>query len=145
MAYATQTDLEALVSSNLLVLVSDDNADKAADTSVVTAALDDATAQIDAALVSRGIYTVPVTSPGTYLKGLCCRLAVKYLCSVRRPAMASVIPETVRDLWKSAEADLVAIRRGELIVTEALSTTSSPLGISTESEADRGWADAELF
>ena len=107
MAYATQTNLEDRLGSDLLALLADEDGDGAGDASILAAALDDASAEIDAALAGR--YATPVATPPAILLRLTVDIAVYFLFTRRREAIA---PEHVAR-WKEARVFLDRIARGE--------------------------------
>jgi phage gp36-like protein len=87
MAYATSEDLAARLAGETLVLLADDDGDGAADATVTSAALEDASAEIDHAL--RGRYATPVTEPPEIMRRWCVDLAVARLFIRKREAMSS--------------------------------------------------------
>jgi phage gp36-like protein len=142
-SYATQADLERLLSPSMLVTLTDDDGNRTADTGVITGILADATAQVDAALEAGG-YTVPVTSPDTFLAGLTARLCVRSLYS-RRASVAQVIPDLLRDLADRADQELRDIAAGKLVVGCAVAASSGG-GIAQSDYASTRWTDdVELF
>ena len=82
MPYATQTDLEARLAPDLLLTLTDDDGDETPDATVIAAALDDASAEIDQSLAAR--YVTPVASPPSIMKGWCANLALSRLFSRKR-------------------------------------------------------------
>lgn len=142
-SYATQADLEQLLSSSMLVALTDDDNNKAADPVIVAGVLANATAQVDAALEAGG-YQTPVVTPDAFLAGLTSRLCVRLLFS-RRSSMASVIPDLMRDLANRADQELKDIAAGRLVV-ECASRESVTGGIAQSDYASARWSDdAELF
>ena len=69
MAYADQAGLVARFGESEILRLADRDQDGAIDTEVVTAALDDASAEIDAYVGSR--YSVPITPAPSILTNLC--------------------------------------------------------------------------
>lgn len=102
MAYATQSDLEKRLAPELLVMLADDDGDGAADGDTITAALDDAEAQIDQALAQR--YVTPVDSPPAILKRWCLDLAIEALFLRKREAMTSEHVDRVALARRAMEA-----------------------------------------
>ncbi len=142
-SYATQADLERLISPSMLVTLTDDDGNKTADSGIVAGVLADATAQVNAALEAAG-YTVPVASPDTFLAGLTARLCMRPLYT-RRASVASVIPELLRDLADRADQELRDIAAGKLAVGCAVVATSGG-GIATSDYEPTSWTDdVELF
>ena len=141
MAYATQDDLKPWIEPAHLTVLTDDDEDGQADAPVIAGILTDASAQVDAALVQAG-YTVPVAAPGDYLQSLTVRLSLAALYG-RRPTEKP--SEYIQKAIEAAREELVAIREGNLTPPELIVGGTDSNGVSVESEADRGWADAELF
>lgn len=106
MAYAVTSDLEARLGSELIALLADEDGDGSGDPSLIQAALDDASAEIDQAIGGR--YATPVDPAPAALKRLAVDLAVYFLFLRRREA----IGEDHLGRWREARAALDAIARG---------------------------------
>jgi phage gp36-like protein len=119
MAYATQTDLEAALAAELLVLLADDDGDGAADAAVIDAALEDAAAEIDQTLGGR--YVTPLENAPEIARRWCVDLAVARLFARRREAMGR------------EQADAAALTRRAL---EAVAAGAARLAGATEKAAD---------
>jgi phage gp36-like protein len=87
MPYATTDQLLERLGSDLAALLADEDGDAAPDAAILLAALEDATAQIDAALSRR--YAVPFDPPPERLVRLAVDLAVRQLYARRREAMSA--------------------------------------------------------
>ena len=87
MTYAIQSDLEERMMPDLLVTLTDDNEDEAADTAVIEAALEDASAEIDQALARR--YVTPIDPAPDILRRWCVDLAMVNLFLRKKHALPS--------------------------------------------------------
>lgn len=127
MPYASTTDLFARLAPDLLSLLADDDGDAAPDTAILTAALDDASAQIDAALARR--YAVPIDPAPDRLVRLAVDLAVAFLYRRRREALpaeaAAALTEALLDLVDLADG--TAALPGVAPQTSPLDSTSTTL------------------
>ena len=85
--YASLQDLEKRLAPQTLVELADDNGDGLADTAVVDAILEDASAQIDLFLAGR--YSTPVESPPTMLRSLASDVAIHLLFSRKRTVVSA--------------------------------------------------------
>ena len=85
MSYADQNGLGARLAPELLVMLADDDGDGVADTAILTAALDDASAEIDQALSGR--YVTPVSPVPNLLIRWCVDLAVAGLFRRKREGL----------------------------------------------------------
>jgi len=72
-AYIVQADLEERFGVDAIVVASDRNGTGAVDTSIITNAIIDATAEIDSYLTQR--YDLPLVTVPTILSRLCCDIA----------------------------------------------------------------------
>jgi phage gp36-like protein len=124
MPYATPDDLTARLGPDLAAFLADDDLDAAPDTSILTAALDDASAQIDAALSRR--YAVPFDPVPERLVRLTVDLAVRHLYLRRREA----IPSETDLAYAQALAELVDLATGRAQLHGAAPRTSR---LNTES------------
>lgn len=106
MAYATHSDIEARLGVELLAWLADDDTDGAADDGPLTAALEDASAVIDAYLGRR--YQTPVETPPSIVRRWCVDLAVEEMFLRRRQALTD---EHARRAARAHEA-LEAIAAG---------------------------------
>lgn len=140
MAYAVPADFETYVDPAYLVLITDDARSGNRNDDVIEAAVANAEARINAALSTAG-YTVPVASPGDYLRSLTCRLALWALVGRKQ---AHTAPESIKGQWQAAEDELKRIASGELSVDEAVSASATG-DVATSSDDDREWATVELF
>ena len=143
-AYATQADLARYIDATVLIELADDDVDGDADTGVIDGILEDCSRRIDGALANAG-YTVPITTPGNDARSLAARLALGPLYGRRREVALS---DADRLMIEQAEAELLAIGKGNLTLTGAVKasdSTSYPGGIAVTSDDSRGWEDAELF
>lgn len=136
-SYAAAADLTTYVDSKTLILLADDNADGLADPAVLSGALVNASARIDAALMSAE-FVVPVAIPGAFLVSLCARLCLSGLYG-RRPETG--VDLTLASVIKSAEDELVLITKRALIPPEAVRATgdASSGGVAVSSDDDIGW------
>jgi phage gp36-like protein len=137
MPYAVAADLTTYVDSKTLILLADDNADGIADAAVLTGALTNASARIDAALLSAS-FVVPVAVPGAFLISLCARLCLAGLYS-RRPE--TQVETTLDAVVKGAEDELKRITQRQLIPPEAVRSTEDLVsgGTAVSSDDDIGW------
>lgn len=124
MPYATPTDLAERLGPDLLAFLADDDGDAAPDTPILTAALDDATAQIDAMLARR--YAVPFDPVPERLVRLTVTLAVHHLYLRRREALP---PETALACTR-ARAELRDLATARAVLPETVPRASRQ---STES------------
>jgi phage gp36-like protein len=112
MSYCSRADLEKAIEAQVVIDLTDDERAGATNTEIETRVADAcarASKRIDGFL--RGRYAVPISPVPQMIRAIAVDLAIHRLFS-RRPAIG--IPETVRDNWKAAEADLVRISKGEL-------------------------------
>ncbi|MFZ5785518.1 MAG: phage protein Gp36 family protein [Acidobacteriota bacterium] len=136
-AYAVQADLARYIDATVLVELADDNNDGAADAGVIDGILEDCSRRIDGALQNAG-YAVPVASPGNDLRSLTARLALGPLYGRRREV---VLSDADRLLIEQAEAELLAIGKGNLSVTGAVASDPGDTlgGIAVISDEPVGW------
>lgn len=106
MSYAQVDDIKTRLGADLVALLADEDGDGAGDLSILEAALEDADAEIDAALAGR--YATPVASPPAVLRRIAADLAVHFLFVRRREAIA---PEHERR-WAEARRQLEAWAEG---------------------------------
>lgn len=118
MAYATREQLEARFSAAEIKQWADrdSDGDATAIASAITAALDDATAEIDDRLRG-GPYSVPFSSPPTIIVRTCCMIAAGMLYEPRGAQDFGEVGEPLDRLHgvrKKAELNLRRIRAGVL-------------------------------
>ena len=106
MAYAQQSDLQDRLGSDILTLLADEDGNGAADPAILQAALDDASAEIDASLAAR--YVTPVSPAPQVLLRLAVDLAVYFLFMRRREAISSEHLQR----WREAREFMDRIARG---------------------------------
>jgi phage gp36-like protein len=124
MSYANEADLQARLGPELLALLADEDGDGSPDPSLLLVALEDASAEIDAALSGR--YATPIDPAPPSLKRLAVDLAVHLLFSRRREA----ISDEHLERWRVARALLERIARGQIELDGAQSRLR---GLKTES------------
>jgi phage gp36-like protein len=108
--YATKTDLENRLGADVLIMLADDNNDGEADDAAILAALEQATAFMNASLGAR--YALPIKTPSPALVWVCVSLAVPLLYSHRREPL----PDSHKAQGEAALDFLNSIRRGEIIL-----------------------------
>ncbi len=106
MPYAQPADLTDRLGADLLALLADEDGDGAPDAAILAAAIEDAEAEVDAALAGR--YATPIDPPPPPLRRLVVDLAVYLLFTRRRRAVA---PEHLEN-WRAARGRLEAIAQG---------------------------------
>lgn len=106
MPYASLTDLASRLGPELLAFLADDDGDAAPDDAILAAALDDASARIDAALARR--YAVPIDPAPDRLIRLAVDLAVALLYHRRREAL----PAEAASAYARALLDLIDLADG---------------------------------
>lgn len=107
MSYATENDLRNRLGSDLTALLADEDGDGTGDSSILAAALEDASDEIDAALAGR--YATPVSPAPAVLARIAIDLAV-YFLFIRRRRTAD--PEHL-ERWKQARAFLDEVASGK--------------------------------
>ena len=119
MAYASSTDLVARFDENTIRDLASDSGHQVTDLTcpVVTAALDDASGQIDSALFNGKAYDADDLAALTgnslaLLKRICCELAMCFLMG-RRPEKYG--EDSIREMYERADGFLERIRQGERI------------------------------
>lgn len=117
MSYAVIADLTARYDSRTLAQQSNDTNSASASTTNQQAALDDATAEINTAVLQGSIYTLDqltalLLTGDTQLIRLCCDTAVKFLCSRRMDSL----PASVTDRIKASEFMLESLRSGKRVL-----------------------------
>lgn len=105
MAYCTQQDMTDRYGEEELIQLTDRSQTGDIDTAVLGAAIDDATATIDAYLGTR--YTLPLAAVPTVLKRICCDIA-RYLLH------GNAAPDTVADRHSAAIEFLQAVAKGDV-------------------------------
>lgn len=106
--YATTDQLRERIGSDVLTLLSDEDADGTGDEDLIEAALEDAAAEIDMMLSGR--YETPVEPAPSVLVRIVTELAVHYLFLRARGAISPEHSQRVSD----ARALLAELGRGEL-------------------------------
>jgi len=107
MAYATQADIIAYLGEREVIALADRDNLGSIDEAVLSAALVDASAEIDTYLVGR--YTVPLS--------VVSRLVVTYACDIARYRLSGAgvaEVDTVRNRYKDAIRFLEAVRDGKI-------------------------------
>jgi phage gp36-like protein len=137
MAYATGLDLVARYDVDLIGDLASDDRETLARNDVpvhphVQAALDDASGEVDAALLAGGRYTAEQLSSLTgssksYLKAIVCGLAMAALHDRRPEAVHS---ETIERLTKKSRDAIYSLRRGENVFGIADHIEATQLHIS---------------
>jgi phage gp36-like protein len=117
MSYATRADMVARFGDSEVIMLTDRNGTHVIDDAVLTAALAEASAEIDPYLMSR--YTLPLTSVPKVLTGKCCDIA-RY----RLGGANVTVTEEMRDRYRDAIKFLDGIAAGKL-----------SLGLDTASQA----------
>lgn len=122
--YATQANLEARFGNEVLAQLTDRVNGTAIDVLVVTRAIADAEAEIDAYLAGR--YVLPLASVPTLLERLACDLAYYYLCGDR-------VTEQVRARYEDVQRTLKAIATGQVTlgVAGVAAPTSDSGGVAS--------------
>lgn len=110
MAYATVDDLLVHVEVQFLVDTTDDVGTGQADSTRIAGAITQASAEVEAALVTGG-FTPPTTTTGL-LTTLTALLTLKMLATRKRLLKA---PEVLKSAWTRAEATLDRIAQGKLV------------------------------
>ena len=105
MAYCTQQDMIDRYGDEELIQLTDRSQSNVIDTTVLTAAIDDATGTVDAYLGAR--YTLPLASVPAALKRICCDIA-RYLLHDNEA------PDSVSDRYDAAIEFLQAVAKGDL-------------------------------
>lgn len=105
MTYCTQQDLIDRYGEEELTQLTDRDQTGSIDAAVLGAAIDDATATVDAYLGTR--YTLPLAAVPAVLKRICCDIA-RYLLH------GNAAPDTVADRHSAAIEFLQAAAKGEL-------------------------------
>jgi phage gp36-like protein len=133
MAYCTQTDIEVLVSEEVLLQLTDDADEGSVDETKVADAIEQADALIDGYL--RGRYSVPLTTVPTLVMGLSRDIAIYELFSKKGERG---VPEEYRLRKDKAEQKLVQIQKGVigLPVTAPDAKEATPIVVS-KTAADR--------
>ncbi len=136
MSYATQTDLERLVSPAVLVQLADDDADGTADAAIVADALARAAAEIDARCALR--YQVPFSPVPALVTGLAVDLALYHLYTRRSNAD---VPQIRKDRYDAAIRLLTDVAAGRATLgvqpPPAADTTSQDDVAATRTASDR--------
>lgn len=118
MPYATPDDLNARLGADLLAFLADDDGDAAPDADILNAALDDATAKIDAMLARR--YVVPFDPVPERLVRIAVTLAVGHLYLRRREAM----PRETAVACSRARAELRDLATARAVLPETVPRAS---------------------
>ena len=129
MAYCVQSDIEKAVTAEVVVELSDDDADGTADTAVVAWAIEAADELIDGKLNSR--YAVPFTTVPPLIKHLSADLAA-YNLALRRQRTAGSIEER----YKAAIKLLEALAEGSIALIGIALASGKP-AVSKDVDADR--------
>ena len=125
MAYCTTSDLQALLSDEMLLRLADDSGSAVtlsdpAVSAVIGAAIENADKEIDVALSGR--YVVPVVPVPSALSTLSSRIAVYYLMMRRDRPM----DEKWASSYKQAMETLARIRKGEIFLDAVAAGASKP-------------------
>lgn len=131
MPYAQTSDLLSRLAPELIQSVADDNGDGAADDTILEAALDDASAEIDAVLGGR--YAVPVAPIPDLLLRLAIDLAIYFLFIRRRSSVTAEHLARARE----ARSQLAALGAGELILEGVATRLARLESDSTAREQER--------
>lgn len=120
--YATIEDMIARLGENAVIVASDRDGQGAVNADVLTTAITDATAEIDAALASR--YTLPLPHTPVLVKRLCIDLA-RYFAS----SDVGALTEDIRQRAEDARATLKCLAKGEIKL--GLPTAQEPVSSPT--------------
>jgi phage gp36-like protein len=135
MAYATAADMVAQLGEREVIALTDRDNLGVVDETVLAAALDKASAEIDGYLAAGG-YEVPLASPPSILAIYCCDIA-RY----RLVGAAAVETETARNRYKDAMKFLESVRDGRLKLG---GSTTAPGGVVTVVGSSRIFTDDTL-
>jgi phage gp36-like protein len=131
MAYATSSNITARYSNAELLIVADRDGNGTADTDIITTALSDASAEIDAHLSLR--YALPFTSIPAVLVRICVDIAM-----YRMAENAAAMTDERRRRYDDAIAFLKMLANGDLTLGADEPTDSAPNEILHETES-RVW------
>lgn len=108
MSYITSGDLTTLVPADVMLQLSDDDADGIADQDIIDAVILEACEMVDGYL--RGRYQLPFSKTPTIISSIVKQIA-RYKLYERRPE-GFELPETVHTSYKDAKKDLLQIQNG---------------------------------
>ncbi|MDH5637347.1 MAG: DUF1320 domain-containing protein [Nitrospinota bacterium] len=117
MAYITRTDMETRYGADEILSLADRDGDGAADTGVIEAALEDATAVIDSHLVGR--YTLPLNPVPAVIVRLACAMARFHLYD-------EAPTQKVTEEYQAAVSALQKIASGDLLLVQADGADRNP-------------------
>lgn len=138
MAYAQETDLRNRLGGDLIGLIADEDGDGTGDASILAAALEDASAEIDAALAAR--YVTPLTPVPANILRLTVDIAVYFLFIRRRGA----IGDEHLNRWKEGREYLDALARGRAELRGAAERLGALKSDSTTREQSRRFDRSQL-
>jgi phage gp36-like protein len=131
MSYCTQSDLEEQISENELIQLTDDAGAGAVDATVVSRAIADADAEIDAYAGAR--YDVPFASTPAIIRKISVDIAVYNLFARRRGA-----PDDRKDRYKNSIRFLEDLSRGLISIGASAPAASDDSGPeATTDKSDR--------
>jgi phage gp36-like protein len=128
-AYCSQTDIEYVITAEVVTELADDDGDGVADTAVVDWAIGRADNLIDSKLKAR--YNVPFSTVPALIKDLSAELAAYYLGERRQR-----ISESMQNRYDGAIKLLNRIAEGRLLLLGVTPTTEGP-EVSKTVDADR--------